>query len=280
MIKVFIGGIAVGLANIIPGVSGGTMMVVLGLFNRVMSSISGVFKLKNPNRLEDIKFLLVLLIGAGLGLVVFAKLLEFLFTDYPTQTLFCFVGMVAFSIPSLIKSEMKNDKFKPIPFLIGCAVIFGISYFTPEKSETVLSMADFPSIDIIYLILMVGIGMIAGGAMFVPGVSGSMILLILGQYYLFKSLLANVTSFELIVLVPLFFMGIGILLGIVLSSKITGYCLEKYHQGTMNVILGLVVASSIVLIPFDAAYSFGLLASCGLSLVIGGIIVLLLEKLA
>lgn len=278
MIKVFIGGIAVGLANIIPGVSGGTMMVVLGLFNRVMSSISGVFKLKNPNRLDDIKFLFVLLVGAGLGLVVFAKLLEFLFTDYPTQTLFCFVGMVAFSIPSLVKTEMKNDKFKIIPFLIGCAVIFGISYFTPEQGDTVLT--EFPAINLIYLISMVGIGMIAGGAMFVPGVSGSMILLIMGQYYLFKSLLANVTSFELAVLIPLFFMGIGILLGIILSSKITGYCLEKFHQGTMNVILGLVVASSIVLIPFDAAYNLGLIASCALALVIGGVIVLLLEKLA
>ncbi|NBK98648.1 MAG: DUF368 domain-containing protein [Erysipelotrichia bacterium] len=280
MIKVFIGGIAVGLANIIPGVSGGTMMVVLGLFNRVMEAISGVFKIKNPNRLEDIKFLLTLLVGAGLGLVVFAKLLEFLFSDYPTQTLFCFVGMVAFSIPSLVKTEMKQDKFKIIPFLIGCAVIFGISYFTPEKTETVLSLNDFPSINLFYLIMMVGIGMIAGGAMFVPGVSGSMILLIMGQYYLFKSLLANVTSFSLVVLIPLFFMGIGILLGIVLSSKITGYCLKKFHQGTMNVILGLVVASSVVLIPFDATYNLGLIASCALSLLIGGVIVLLLEKLA
>lgn len=280
MIKVFIGGIAVGLANIIPGVSGGTMMVVLGLFNRVMSAISGVFKLKNPNRLDDIKFLFVLLLGAGLGVIVFAKVLEFLFTDYPVQTLFCFVGMVAFSIPSLIKSEMKNDKFKILPFLIGCAIIFGISYFTPENSETVLTMKDFPSINIIYLLSMVFIGMIAGGAMFVPGVSGSMILLIIGQYYLFKSLIANVTSFELIVLVPLVFIAIGVLLGIVLSSKITGYCLERFHQGTMNVILGLVVASSIVLIPFDATYNLGIIASCGLALVIGGVIVLLLEKLA
>ena len=278
MIKVLIGGIAVGLANIIPGVSGGTMMVVLGLFNRVMSSISGVFKVKNPNRKEDILFLFVLLVGAGIGLVVFAKLLEFLFTDYPTQTLFCFVGMVAFSIPTLVKTEMKQDKFKIVPFLIGCAIIFGISYFTPAKAETVLT--TFPAITIGYLLMMVAIGAIAGGAMFVPGVSGSMILLIIGKYYLFKSLLANVTSFQLDVLVPLFFMGIGILLGIVISSKITGYCLEKFHSGTMNLILGLVVASSIVLIPFDVSYTFGLIASCALALLIGGVIVMLLEKLA
>lgn len=278
MIKTLIGGIAVGLANIIPGVSGGTMMVVLGLFSRVMEAISGVFKIKNENRVEDIKFLIVLLFGAGIGLIVFAKLLEFMFTNFPTQTMFCFVGMVGFSIPSLVKKEMPNDKFKLIPFIAGCLVIFLISFFTPENTETVLT--EFPSISLSYLFLMVFMGIIAGGAMFVPGVSGSMILLILGKYYLFKSLLANVTSFELNILIPLCFMGVGILLGIVLSSKITGYCLKRYHQATMNVILGLVVASTIVLIPVDVAYTMGLMVSSLVSLLLGGVVVLLLEKLA
>ena len=278
MIKTLIGGIAVGLANIIPGVSGGTMMVVLGLFSRVMEAISGVFKIKNENRVEDIKFLIVLLFGAGIGLIVFAKLLEFMFTNFPTQTMFCFVGMVGFSIPSLVKKEMPNDKFKLIPFIAGCLVIFLISFFAPENTETVLT--EFPSISLSYLLLMVFMGIIAGGAMFVPGVSGSMILLILGKYYLFKSLLANVTSFELNILIPLCFMGVGILLGIVLSSKITGYCLKRYHQATMNVILGLVVASTIVLIPVDVAYTMGLMVSSLVSLLLGGIVVLLLEKLA
>lgn len=278
MLKVLIGGIAVGLANIIPGVSGGTMMVVLGLFNRVMTSISGVFKRKNDNRKDDIIFLCVLLAGAAIGLVVFAKVLEFLFAYYSTQTLYCFVGMVAFSIPSLKKKEMKNDSFNLLWFALGCALIFGISYFAPEKADKVLT--EFPSISIIYLLTMVFVGVIAGGAMFVPGVSGSMILLIIGKYYLFKSLIANATSFELNILIPLGFMFVGILSGIIISSKATGYFLQHHHQNSMNFILGLVVASSVVLIPINVHYNLFLIITSALALLFGGVLVLGLEKLS
>ena len=278
MLKTFIGGIAVGLANIIPGVSGGTMMVILGMFNKVMNSIDGLFSRHNDQRMEDFKFLFVLGSGAVIGLVVFAKVLEICFANYPTQTMFCFVGMVAFSIPSLVKTEMKEDKFSPIFFILGCALIFGLMLLAPENKDLVLS--SFPSIDVVYLMKMVVLGVIAGGAMFMPGVSGSMILLILGEYYLFKSLLANVTSFHLEIIIPLGFMAIGIILGIVLCGKLLKFLLAKYHQMTINFILGLVVASSIVLIPLNVNYDFFTIATSIVALIGGGILVLLLEKLA
>ncbi len=278
MLKVLIGGIAVGLANIIPGVSGGTMMVILGLFNRVMESISGILKFKSSKWKDNVKFLIVLTVGAGIGLVVFSKLLEVLFVDYPTQTMFCFVGMVAFSIPSLVKKEMKGDRFQIIPFVIGCIIIFTISYFAPEERETVVT--EFPNLGVVYLVGLVFTGIIAGGAMFVPGVSGSMLLLIIGQYYLFKSLIANVTTFQLDVIIPLGVIGVGVVFGIIGSSKITGYCLERYHGPTMNLILGLVVASSVVLIPFQAEYNMMVVISSALALGLGGAIVLGLERIA
>lgn len=290
MLKTLIGGIAVGLANIIPGVSGGTMMVVLGLFNRVMSSISGIFTKKNPNRLDDIKFLATVLIGAMIGLVVFANVLEWCFGNYPTQTMFGFVGMVAFSIPSLVRSEMKEDErlnaktptskkaLSILGFGLGCVIIFGMMLIAPEEKELVIT--SFPALDLVYLLKMVLIGFVAGFAMFIPGVSGSMCLLIIGEYYLFKSLLANVTSFDLQILIPLAFMGVGILLGIVASSKITGYCLKHFHNITIYFILGLVIASSIVLIPLDATYDMMMIISCFITMLVGGIIVVMLEKLA
>lgn len=290
MLKVIVGGIAVGLANIIPGVSGGTMMVVLGLFNRVMAAISGVFKVKNPNRLEDIKFLAYLMVGVLIGLIVFAKVLEWCFANYATQTMYCFVGMVAFSIPSLLKSELpaeerifgKGNKQKVvgsvIVFAIGCAIIFGLMMIAPEEKDLVLT--KFDPISLSYLLRTILIGFVAGFAMFVPGVSGAMCLLIIGEYYLFKSLLANVTTFELHILVPLACMAAGVLLGIVASSKITGYCLKRFHQFTIYFILGLVIASSIVLIPFDANYELFTIVTCAAALGFGGIIVLLLEKMA
>ena len=95
-----------------------------------------------------------------------------------------------------------------------------------------------------------------------------------------QSLLANVTSFDLQILIPLAFMGVGILLGIVASSKITGYCLKHFHNITIYFILGLVIASSIVLIPLDATYDMMMIISCFITMLVGGIIVVMLEKLA
>ncbi len=278
MLKVLIGGIAVGLANIIPGVSGGTMLVILGLFNKVMDAISSITSRDFKKIKKSVIFLLILAVGAVIGAVIFANLLEFLFVDYPTQTMFCFVGMVAFSIPFLVKKEMKGDKFLIIPFLIGCAVIFAIAYFAPEETDLVLDV--FPPIDFIYIVTMFFVGAIAGGVMFVPGVSGSMVLLIIGQYYLFKSLVANVTSFELNVIVPLVFFVLGVIAGIVVSSKLTKFCLEKSHSITMNFILGLVVASSVVLIPIGASYDLFTIISSLLCVVLGGVIIFLMEKIA
>ena len=288
MLKVLIGGIAVGLANIIPGVSGGTMMVILGLFNRVMEAISGIFSKDRTKLKSHLAFLAVLAVGALVGLIVFAKVLEIAFEKFPIQTLFAFVGMVAFSIPSLKQKEMTNDKIKILPIALGALVIFIISFFAPVQTDMVIT--QFPQIDVLYLGLMILLGIIAGAAMFIPGVSGSMLLLIFGQYYLFKSLVAQVTSFRFDVLIPLGFVGLGVILGIVLSSKLTRFCLEKQHEFTMNFILGLVIASSVALIPFadlgnlfmigDISQILIVSGTSILSLVFGGVIVILLEKIS
>lgn len=277
MIKNLIGGIAVGIANVIPGVSGGTMMVILGIFNHVMESVSGVFKPHNPNRKNDIIFLFQVLIGAGIGLVGFAKVLEFLFNDYPTQTMFWFIGLVLFSIPIFMKSEMKNDKCNWLFVILGMALIFAINFMNPGKEDLAVNPI-FPAVTIVLCMQMIFIGFVGGFAMLLPGVSGSMVLLIIGQYYLFKSYLANVTSFQLEILIPLGFMGIGILLGIVASAKVTGFCLKKNRVATLSFILGLIIASSIVLIPLHATYDMMVIITSLIAFAFGGVIVVLLNK--
>jgi len=278
MIKNLIGGIAVGIANVIPGVSGGTMMVILGIFNRMMEAISGVLKKDNPHRKKDILFLLQVLIGAAIGLVGFAKILEFLFDHYPTQTMYWFIGLIAFSIPLFLKGEMQGERIKIIPLLCGLAVIFGLEFLNPGEGSIDVNPA-FPDLDIFLCLKMVLMGMIGGATMLMPGVSGSMVLLILGEYYLFKSYLANVTTFQFNILIPLVFMGIGIILGIVLSAKVCDYFIKHYKAGFLSFILGLIIASSLVLIPFDVSYDFMLIISSFVAFIIGGVIVLGLGKL-
>ena len=143
MIKNIIGGIAIGIANVIPGVSGGTMMVILGIFNRMMEAISGIFKRVNPNRKDDIIFIFQVLVGAAIGIVGFAKILEILFEYYPTQTIYWFIGLIAFSIPLFVKGEMKGEKLAIVPFVCGLAIIFGLEFLNPGEGNTVVNAIGF-----------------------------------------------------------------------------------------------------------------------------------------
>lgn len=278
MIKNLIGGIAVGIANVIPGVSGGTMMVILGIFNRTMEAISGVLKKENDHRKDDILFLFQVLLGAAIGLIGFAKILEFLFDHYPTQTMYWFIGLIALSIPLFLKGEMKGEKMKIVPLICGLGIIFGLEFLNPGEGTVNVNPA-FPSIDLVLCLTMILVGIIGGATMLMPGVSGSMVLLIIGQYYLFKSYLANVTSFEMNVLIPLFFIGIGVIIGIVLSAKVCDFFIKRYKASFLSFILGLIIASSLVLIPFDASYDIFVVVSSCAAFVFGGIIVLGLGKL-
>ena len=278
MIKNIIGGIAIGIANVIPGVSGGTMMVILGIFNRMMEAISGIFKRVNPNRKDDIIFIFQVLVGAAIGIVGFAKILEILFEYYPTQTIYWFIGLIAFSIPLFVKGEMKGEKLAIVPFICGLAIIFGLEFLNPGEGNTVVN-PDFPPLSSGLFIKMVIIGAISGATMIMPGVSGSMVLLILGEYYLFKSYLAHVTSFSLDVIMPLGFMAIGIAFGIVVSAKLCHYFTRTHKAGFLSLILGLIIASSLVLIPFDVSYDFNLILTSLLAALFGGIIVFGLSKI-
>jgi len=278
MIKNLIGGIAVGIANVIPGVSGGTMMVILGIFNRMMEAISGVFKRENDHRMDDIFFLLQVLIGAAIGLVGFAKILEFLFNHYPIQTMYWFIGLIALSIPLFLRGEMDGEKIKWLPLIGGLAVIFALEFLNPGENEANVNPA-FPTVTILLCVKMILVGMIGGATMLMPGVSGSMVLLILGDYYLFKSYLAHVTSFRLEVLIPLAFMGIGIGLGIILSAKVCDFFLKRWKAGFLSFILGLIIASSLVLIPIHTTYNVFIIMTSILAFLFGGVIVLGLGKL-
>lgn len=276
MLKTIIGGISVGIANIIPGVSGGTMMVVLGIYNKVTQSISDIFTPSSKNKKDAIIFLAEVGIGAAIGLVGFAKVLTYLFNNYPTQTMFWFIGMVLFSIPIFLKSELKESKINWLGVIIGAAIIFGLAFLNP--GDNVVLNPEFPNLDLLLCGRMIIIGIIGGFTMLLPGVSGSMVLLILGEYHLFKTYLANLTTFSLDVIIPLGFMGIGIIAGIVFASMITKWAMAKNRSFTASFLLGLITASSIVLIPIHANYDFITIASSAVVCGLGGAMIILIDK--
>lgn len=253
MIKNLIGGVCVGVANIIPGISGGTIIVLLGLFDKLMESISNIFnlKIKLKDKKKDFIFLIQFLLGAAIGLIGFAKILEFLFVSFEIQTLYWFIGLIICSIPMLKKKELNNQKINWILVIVGILVIWLISALAPGEEGNIVPLEELLAKDltIIYCLSLIGIGAISGASMMFPGVSGSMVLLVLGWYHLFKGYVANVTTFELNVLIPLVFMAVGIGIGIILSAVITNYLLKNYKRNTMSFILGLIIASVIVIIP-------------------------------
>lgn len=283
MVKNFICGIAVGIANIIPGVSGGTIIVILGLFDKLMESISNIFKVKISlkERLKSLWFVVQILLGAAVGVVGFAKLLNILFVKFELQTIALFAGLIVLSIPMLRKQEMNGKKINYIYFVLGLLSIGIIAYLSPGEEGNIVEIQELLNKDLttLYLGLLIVLGMIAGATMIFPGVSGSMVLLVLGWYHLFKGYVSNVTAFDIKILVPLVFIGIGVGIGIILSAKFTNYLLKKHKNNTLSFILGLILMSAIVIIPTDTSlYTLFNIITAITAFIIGGGLIYLLEK--
>ena len=282
MIKNILSGIAVGVANIIPGVSGGTIIVILGLFDEMMEAISNVFKIKISwkERWESLKFLLTIAIGLVIGLVGFAKILEFLFVHAEIQTIMWFVGLILFSIPVLKKEEMNNEKMNWIFLIIGALIIGLLAYCVPSNDEVIVPLNDIitKNLTFTYITSLVVLGAISGATMIFPGVSGSMVLMVLGWYHLFKGYVANVTSFEPNILIGLVFIALGVGIGVIGSAKLTNWLLKKYHRQTMSLIFGLIIMSAVVIIPTSGYNVMSVITSI-LSFLFGGSIVILMDKL-
>ena len=175
MMKQILQGMVVGIANIIPGVSGGTMMVAMGLYDRLIHAIT---HLKSEFK-ESMKLLIPIFAGAGIAIIALSRLFEFLLATWPIPTNFAFCGLIAGSLPFIFK-KVKGHKVtvsKIIPFLI----FFGVVILMALLGETGGASADV-SFGFVNVLKLFGVGVIAAATMVVPGVSGSMMLMLLGYY--------------------------------------------------------------------------------------------------
>lgn len=249
MLKTVLQGMVVGIANIIPGVSGGTMMVAMGLYDKLIHAIT---HLKSEFR-QSLKLLLPIFIGAGLAIVLLSRLFEFLLENYPIPTNFAFCGLIAGSLPFIFKKVKGHSVTigKMIPLLI----FFAIVILMAVMGETGGKAADisFSFINVIKLLL---VGIVAAATMVIPGVSGSMMLMLLGYYDTILKTINNfidaVLSFDLDsilvqcgVLVPF---GIGVVLGIFLIAKLIEFIFMKAEIHAYYAIIGLIVASPIAIL--------------------------------
>ena len=247
----FFKGIIVGKANVIPGVSGGTIAVVLHIFDRLLEAINHF----TSDVKKHIKFLLPLALGAGFGIVAFSVLIDYTLSNYSLPTCGFFAGLVAGSIPLIYgMAKSKQPKGKTfVNYLIYVVLAFALVIFlatlkTPEETSHAVGDVSFA-----LMIKALFGGIIASAAMIIPGVSGSFMLVLMGLYNtvigtvaLLKdflltwdfSLLLNIVKF----LAPL---GIGIIIGAILIAKVIEFLMTKHHTETYYIILGLILGSLI-----------------------------------
>ncbi len=260
-------GCLIGIANIIPGVSGGTIAVAMNIYAPLVESI-GHFphNLKNPPQLRhDIAFLTPVIAGALTGIVIFSKIISHLLVTQRVNSQLFFVGLIIGSLPLLFKlGNFKKPHWASIlAFVLAAAMM--LSFFILENHTSKdFSLQAFGNDDLrnpMYLLWLGLCGFIAAVAMVVPGLSGSLLLVMLGAYGHILTMISRLTgsseaqlSWNLCVLgLCVFAAGIG--LGIICCARLIDYLMKKYPQSTMAFILGLMIFSILPIWPAGMIFS-------------------------
>ncbi|RKI92419.1 DUF368 domain-containing protein [Parablautia intestinalis] len=244
MIKNILKGIVMGTANIIPGVSGGTMAVSMGIYDKLIHSVTHLLK----DFKESLKFLIPIAVGMGIALVGLSFIIEPAFEHFPLQTNCLFIGLIVGGLPAVCK-KVKGKGIKVsyvLPFLIFFAIVVGMAAIGEKEGAA----ADL-SFSLWSVIKLFVVGVIASATMVIPGVSGSMMLLLIGYYNpivaSIKNFVTALVSLDMArimqgcgVLVP---MGIGIVVGVFAIAKLIEIIFEKFPIQAYWAIIGLIVAS-------------------------------------
>jgi putative membrane protein len=278
-VRIFLIGAAMGVANIIPGVSGGTIAVVFGIYEDLVEAL-GNFLTDKVKRWQYIKFLSILFAGSLLSIVSLANVLSWSFENYPLPTVYFFLGLIIGSIPIVYKShpDMKPSLGRSIAFFASLIAVILLAFMQQgsESISTGTEITSFRFSDYLYFIFS---GAIAASAMIIPGVSGSFILILLGVYWKVLGALSGLTStllsngFTQDIITKISIIGsvfFGVVIGILVFSKIMNWALKKYPANTMYLILGLIIGSVYQIFPGFELSGHGVLAI--LTLCIGFVI--------
>lgn len=243
-------GFIMGIANIIPGVSGGTLALTLGIYERFIGAISHFFS----NLKENIKFLLPIAIGLCLAILSMSRVIDYSYEHFPIPTTLFFVGLVIGGIPMLYHKVKGKEEGKQISSWIILLMTFSlviVMAFADQLFGTTAKV-NLSGLDLWGYIILFFVGMIAAATMVIPGVSGSLVLMLLGYYYPILKVVKSLTKFENlgenIMIAGIF--GVGVLVGIVLISKIIEFLLKKFETKTYYGVLGFIFAS-ILAIPIS-----------------------------
>lgn len=243
MLREGINGFCMALADSVPGVSGGTVAFIMGFYDRFIGSIHNLAFGNMDEKKSAVKYLIKLAVGWAVGMILAVLILSALFESYIYVVSSVFMGFIAGAIPLIIMEEKESFRnvAKGIVFcLLGIVLVAGITWANGWIAEGSMNLAHFSLGTGIQLFF---IGMIAICAMFLPGISGSTLLLIFGAYIPVITAVKGVLSLNFSYVPCLIFFGCGVLTGAVTVVKIIKICLEKFRPQTVYMILGMMIGS-------------------------------------
>ena len=254
----YLKGMAMGAADVVPGVSGGTIAFITGIYERLLKAIKSfdlvALKLLLSFRFvefvahTDFKFLLSILLGVATSVLSLAKLFKFLLEHYPVLTMSFFFGLILATV-FVVGKQIKNWQALSIfNFVLGVSLAVMVAFLTPQGENA----------NVFYLFLC---GTIAICSMILPGVSGSFVLLIMGNYFLVIGVISNlseqVKALDFAALYDSFLLllpfALGAIVGLLSFSRVLSWLFERYKTGTLAVWTGFILGSLSIIYPWKEA---------------------------
>lgn len=235
MIINFIKGIGIGASMLLPGVSGGTMAIMLNIYDELIHAVSSFFKNKKRNAI----LLGTVLLGGLVGVFVFSNPILYLTTTFEKPMLFLFIGAILGGVPTLFrKAEITSFKIHQIIYpLIGVAIVVAIS-LVPEELLNVSGVDGIAAYPVLFVV-----GIICAIGLVLPGISLSYVLLMFG---LFEPCMAAINQLDFGFLLPF---GIGGIFGTLATTKLLERAMDNHKQGTYLIIIGFLLSSIIEILP-------------------------------
>lgn len=236
-------GAILGLSTLVPGLSAGTFAVVLGIYEKLISVVSNLTKDFKNNLL----YVLPIGIGAVIAMLLGSNVVSYLLSNYHLATMLLFLGVIIGGIPLLYR-RVKGHEKEPLNvgiFLVAFAIII-VMYVVNANTQNI----DLNNLDIIgYIVLMI-VAAITSAAMIIPGVSGSFMLMLFGYFEPIINTVKDLKDMSLLthnlsILIPF---GIGVIIGILIISKVINYLLKHFEATTFSAVLGFVIASIVTII--------------------------------
>lgn len=245
-INLFLIGLLIGTAMIIPGVSGGVIAVIFNVYDKMIYALTNLFK----NFKRNFLFLFILGLGIIIGAVWFSKIMMFLYTYHELQTKFAFIGLILGGVPYLF-NQIKintNKRVNYIALLISFLLSIALLFISKNVYNIDLDSESNSLIINVFKLFLAGI--IYSVGKIVPGISGSFLLIIIGMYEYVLKIISNPFSICLNDVFKLIPFVLGLIVGIVVLLKVMSALLKKRYRLVYSIIIGFVIGSVPTIIPF------------------------------